>query len=80
MPEIGIHALTSIRALTPTEAATFYSLIITGVIGGIGTLILAEKIKDKKEIPIGTLITWSIVFGVITIASVSAISKAARSF
>lgn len=68
-----------IRALTPTEAATFYSLVITGVIGGIGTYILAEKIKDKKDVPIGPLIIWSAIFGVVTIASVVAITKASRS-
>jgi len=73
MSEITIHTL------TPTEAATFYSLIITGVVGGIGTYILAEKIKDKKDVPIGPLIVWTAIFGIVTIASVMAISKASRS-
>ncbi len=64
--------------LTPTEAATFYSLIITGLVGSIGTFALAQMIKDKKEVPFGSLSTWTILFGVVTVISVISIAKAAK--
>lgn len=68
----------TVPSITPTEAATYYSLIITGVIGGIGTLILAEKIKRKEEIPISSLAVWTMIFGFVTIASVISITKTSR--
>lgn len=68
----------AIPSITPTEAATYYSLIITGVIGGIGTLILAEKIKSKEKIPISSLAIWTMVFGFITAASVISITRTSR--
>lgn len=64
--------------LTPTEAATFYSLVAQGLIGGIGTLLLAQMIKDKTEVPTGSLFTWTILLGLATAVSVISISKSSR--
>lgn len=64
--------------VTPTEAATYYSLIIAGAVGGIGTYILSQMIKEKNEIPIKSLATWTLIFGVVTVVSVYNIAKASK--
>lgn len=65
-------------SLTPAEAVTFYSLVITGLAGSIGTIVLAQMIKNKKEIPLGSLTTWTILFGVVAIASVISIAGSSK--
>lgn len=65
--------------LTPAEAATFYSLIAQGLIGGIGTLILTQMIKEKRDVPTSSLVTWTVLLGVATAVSVISIAKASKS-
>lgn len=65
-------------SLTPAEAVTFYSLVITGLAGSIGTIVLAQMIKNKKEIPLGSLTTWTILFGVVAVASVISIARSSK--
>lgn len=65
-------------SVTPTEAATYYSLIIAGAVGGIGTYVLSQMIKDKNEVPIKSLATWTIIFGIITVVSVYNITKSSK--
>jgi len=65
--------------MTPTEASTFYSLIAQGLIGGIGTLALAEMIKNKKEVPSSSLMGWTVLLGLATAVSVVSIARSAKS-
>ncbi len=40
----------------PTTALTAYSLIPAGITGGLATIILGNRLKDKKEVDLNSLI------------------------
>ena len=40
----------------PTTALTAYSLIPAGIMGGLATVILSNRLKGKKEVDTGSLI------------------------
>lgn len=63
--------------ITPTETMTAYSLI-GGIMAGIGGIMLSQQIKEKQAVPVGSLILWTGILGVATIASVIVISKASK--
>lgn len=63
--------------ITPTETMTAYSLI-GGIMAGVGGIMLAQQIKEKRTVPASALILWGSILGIATIASVIVISKAAK--
>jgi len=64
--------------IKPTEAITVYSLIVTGIVGSVGTMILAQAIKDKQSTPINPLIYATIFTILATAASVYLIAKQSK--
>jgi len=64
--------------LKPTEAVTAYSLIVTGVVGSIGTIILARSIKDKEYTSIKPLIIAALFTIAATAGSVYVITKSSK--
>jgi sulfite exporter TauE/SafE len=63
--------------ITPTETMTAYSLI-GGIMAGIGGIMLAQQIKEKRTVPVSSLIIWTGILGVATVVSVVVISKTSR--
>lgn len=63
--------------ITPTETMTAYSLI-GGIMAGIGGIMLSQQIKEKRTVPVNSLIIWTGILGVATIVSVVVISKASK--
>lgn len=66
----------NLPSVTPTEGATYFNLLVTSGVGVVATLVLAEKLKNKTEVPVNSLILWGAVFTVITAAGVWNIYKA----
>lgn len=64
--------------ITPTQAATDVNLLFTSGVGVVATLVLAELIKDKSQIPTSKLAFWGGVFFVVTAASVYSIYKSSK--
>ena len=64
--------------LKPTEAITVYSLIVTGIVGSVGTMVLAQAIKDKQVTPINPLIYATVFTILATAASVYLIAKQSK--
>ena len=69
---------TNSGGLTPTQAATDLNLLFTSGVGVVATLVLAELIKDKSQIPVSKLAFWGGVFFVVTAASVYSIYRASE--
>jgi sulfite exporter TauE/SafE len=63
--------------ITTTETMTAYSLI-GGIMAGVGGIMLSQKIKEKKVVPVSTLLIWTGILGAATVASVIIISKSAK--
>ena len=63
--------------ILPTEAATYRTLILT-VIGTAGTVALGELIKEKKEVPVRSLVIWAGIFAIATAASVYYIAERSK--
>ncbi len=64
--------------VTPTEGATYFNLAVTSGVGVLATLALAEKHKDKTQVPVSSLIFWGVAFSVVTAAGVWSIYKASK--
>jgi hypothetical protein len=64
--------------VTPTEGSTYFNLLVTSGVGVVATLALAEKLKDKKDVPVSSLIFWGAAFAAVTAAGVYYIYKASK--
>lgn len=70
--------MVELPSVTPTEGATYFNLLVTSGVGVIATLALAEKLKNKTNVPLSSLIFWGTVFAVVTAAGVYNIYKASK--
>jgi hypothetical protein len=68
----------NLPSVTPTEGATYFNLLVTSGVGVVATLALAEKLKNKTDVPVNSLILWGTVFAIITAAGVWNIYKASK--
>ena len=66
------------ETVTPTEAATYFNLIIIGVVGGIGVIALSQLIKNKTKVPASQLAIWGGIYSIVALASVLAIARSAK--
>ncbi len=64
--------------VTPTEAASWYNLILIGTVGGLGVMALSELIKDKSLVPVKEISKWTLIFGVVAAASIWGIDRASE--
>jgi hypothetical protein len=70
--------MVDLPTVTPTEGATYFNLLVTSGVGVIATLALAEKLKNKTDVPISSLIFWGVAFTLVTAAGVYGIYKASK--
>jgi aminoglycoside N3'-acetyltransferase len=70
--------MVELPSVTPTEGATYFNLLVTSGVGVVATLVLAEKLKNKTNVPVSSLILWGTVFTVITAAGVWNIYKSSK--
>lgn len=70
--------MVNLPSVTPTEGATYFNLLVTSGVGVIATLVLAEKLKNKTDVPISSLIFWGTVFTIVTAAGVYSIYKTSK--
>lgn len=64
--------------IKPTEAVTVYSLIVTGIVGSIGTMVLTGMIKEKQTVPMKPLFIATGLTIIATAASVYLIAKQSK--
>jgi hypothetical protein len=64
--------------VTPTEAASWYNLILIGTVGGLGVIALTELIKNKKTVPVSEITKWTLIFGVAAAASIWDINRSSK--
>ena len=64
--------------IKPAEAITVYSLIVTGIVGSVGTMALTQMIKNKQATPMKPLFVATILTIMATTASVYLIAKQSR--
>jgi len=64
--------------IKPAEAITVYSLIVTGIVGSVGTMALTQLIKNKEKTPMQPLFVATLLTIVATGASVYLISKQSK--
>lgn len=64
--------------IKPAEAITVYSLIVTGIVGSVGTMALTQLIKNKQNTPIQPLFVATIFTIMATAGSVYLIAKQSK--
>lgn len=56
--------------ITPTQATSWYNLILIGTVGGLGVMALSELIKNKNAVPVKEITKWTLIFGVVAAISI----------
>ena len=64
--------------VTPTQATSWYNLILIGTVGGLGVMALSELIKDKKTVPVSEITKWTLIFGVVAAISIWDIERSSK--
>lgn len=64
--------------VTPTEAASWYNLILIGTVGGLGVMVLSELIKNKKTVPVAEITKWTLIFGAAAAISIWDIDRSSK--
>ena len=64
--------------VTPTEATSWYNLILIGTVGGLGVMALSELIKNKSAVPVKEISKWTAIFGIVAAVSIWEIDRASK--
>jgi len=64
--------------IKPAEAITVYSLIVTGIVGSVGTMALTQMIKNKQTTSVQPLVVATVFTIMATAASVYLIAKQSK--
>ena len=64
--------------VTPTEATSWYNLILIGTVGGLGVMALSELIKDKQTVPVSEITKWTLIFGIAAAISIWDINRSSK--
>lgn len=64
--------------VTPTQATSWYNLILIGTVGGLGVMALSELIKDKRTVPVSEITKWTLIFGAVAAISIWDIDRSSK--
>jgi dolichyl-phosphate-mannose--protein O-mannosyl transferase len=64
--------------VTPTQAVSWYNLILIGTVGGLGVMVLSELVKDKQTVPTSEITKWTLIFGAVALVSIWDITRSSK--